>query len=148
MTYKQCKIDTLNRSVQNGYPGVVLKIIIISSLPRVFVIVVAKIPFLGYLGKIPNFPHFPHFWHFWHFGVFWGILLFSPFSLFSPFCPFLLKLSFLLFWLFPNFCYFGYLGKQVKIVISSSYGEMVKNGVFQVFVEMGDLGEFGKIPKR
>ena len=94
-----------------------------------FVIVVAKIPFLGYLGKIPNFPHFPHFWHFWHFGVFWGILpfsLFSLFSLFSPFSPFLLKLSFLailaisqflLFWLF------GEIGENRQIVIVWWNGE-------------------------
>ena len=69
-------------------PGVVLKIIITSSLPCVFVAVVAKISILGYFPKkpilgyfgilgifdhfgrsshFPNFPHFPYFPHFGHF---------------------------------------------------------------------------------
>ena len=36
----------------------------------------------------------------------------------------------------------------MKIVISSSYGEMVKNGVFWVFMEMGDFGRSGKMSKK
>ena len=66
-------------------PGVVLKIIITSSLPCVFVVVVAKISILGYFPKKPIFgyfgilgifghfgrsSHFPHFPHFPHFGYF------------------------------------------------------------------------------
>ena len=70
-------------------PGVVLKIIITSSLPCVFVVVVAKISILGYFPKKPifgyfgilgifgrsshfsHFPHFPYFPYFPHFGYFY-----------------------------------------------------------------------------
>ena len=72
-------------------PGVVFKIIITSSLPCVFVVVVAKISILGYFPKkpifgyfgilgifghfgrsshFPNFPHFPNFGHFPYFFIF------------------------------------------------------------------------------
>ena len=78
-------------------PGVVLKIIITSSLPCVFVVVVAKISILGYF---PKKAYFWVFWYFGHFWPFWQILPFSPFSPFWLFCLFLLKLSFLLFWPF------------------------------------------------
>ena len=84
-------------------PGVVLKIIITSSLPCVFAIVVAKISILGYFPKKPIFGYFGILGIF---GSFWQILPFPPFPQFWPFSPFLhfclflLKLSFLLFWLF------------------------------------------------
>ena len=69
-------------------PGVVLKIIITSSLPCEFVVVVAKISILGYFPKKPifgyfgilgifgyfgrssHFPYFPNFDHFPHFLIF------------------------------------------------------------------------------
>ena len=78
-------------------PGVVLKIIITSSLPCVFVAVVTKISILGYFPKNPIFgnlanfgyfgrsSHFPHFPYFGYFAIFaktqfFAILVFSPFS--------------------------------------------------------------------
>ena len=75
-------------------PGVVLKIIITSSLPCVFVAVVAKISILGYFPKKPIFgyfgilgifdhfgrsSHFPHFPHFPNFGHFPYFLIFAYF---------------------------------------------------------------------
>ena len=62
-------------------PGVVLKIIITSSLPCVFVAVVVKISILGY------FPQKVYFGVFWHFGHFWVILADPPISPISPISP-------------------------------------------------------------
>ena len=68
-------------------PGVVLKIIITSSLPCVFVVVVAKISILGY------FPKKAYFWVFWYFGHFWPFWQILPFPHFPH---------------FPHFGYFAY----------------------------------------
>ena len=123
-------------------PGVVLKIIITSSLPCVFVAVVAKISILGYF---PKKAHFWVFWHFGHFWPFWQILPFPPFPPFPqfwPFSPFLhfclfwLKLSFLLFWHFPNFGYFLLLGKNEENRITATAGKNSENSVFLCFCEI------------
>ena len=58
-------------------PGVILKIIITSSLPCVFAIVVAKISILGY------FPQKPIFWYFGILGIL-AILADPPISPISP----------------------------------------------------------------
>ena len=99
-----------------------MKIIIISSLPGVFVIVIAKISILGYFPKNPIFGYFAIFGYF---GVFWQILPFSPFSSFFPILaifPFLGILVIL--------GYFGELGKNEENRIIAIVWENSKNGVF------------------
>ena len=113
MIYKMVKNSWRYEHPFKLLPGVIFKIIITSSLPCVFVAVVAKISILGYF---PKKAHFWVFWHFGHFWLFWQILPFPSFPqfwLFSPFlhfCLFLLKLSFLLFWLFSQFWLFLTIG--------------------------------------
>ena len=144
MIYKMVKNSWRYEHPFKLLPGVVLKIIITSSLHCVFVAVVAKISILGYFpqkpifwyfgilgifgyfGRSSHFPHFPQFW------------LFSPFL---HFCLFLLKLSFLLFWHFPNFGYFWLLGKNEENRITATAGKNSENSVFYVFVKLGDLGK-------
>ena len=72
MIYKMVKNSWRYEHPFKLLPGVVLKIIITSSLPCVFVAVVAKISILGY------FPKKPIFGVFWHFGHFWPFLADPP----------------------------------------------------------------------
>ena len=88
MIYKIVKNSWIYEHPFKLLPGVILKIIITSSLHCVFVAVVAKISILGYFPKKPifgyfgilgifghfgrssHFPHFPNFGHFPHFPNF------------------------------------------------------------------------------
>ena len=112
MIYKMVKNSWSYEHPFKLLPGVVLKIIITSSLPCVFVAVVAKISILGYFPKKPIFGYFgilgifDHFGRSSHFPLFPPFPQFWPFSPFLHFCLFLLKLSFLLFWLFSQFWLF------------------------------------------
>ena len=117
MIYKMVKNSWSYEHPFKLLPGVVLKIIITSSLPCVFVAVVAKISILGY------FPQKPIFWYF-------GILgIFGHFGRSSHFPH------------FPNFGYFWLLGKNEENRITATAGKIVKNSVFYVFVKLGDLGK-------
>ena len=126
MIYKMVKNSWRYEHPFKLLPGVVFKIITTSSLPCVFVAVVAKISILGYF---PKKAHFGVFWHFGHFWAFLAILADPPISPIFPIFPILAIFAKTQF--FAILAIFDYWVKMRKIVISSSCGEMVKNGVFR-----------------
>ena len=84
-------------------PGVVLKIIITSSLPCVFVAVVAKISILGYFPKKSPFLGILAFW------AFLAILADPPISPISPILAILAKTQFFaILAFFPILAIFDY----------------------------------------
>ena len=114
MIYKIVKNSWIYEHPFKLLPGVILKIIITSSLPCVFAIVVVKISILGYFPKKPILGYFGILGIFGHFG----------------------RSSH-----FPNFGYFLLLGKNEENRITATAGKIVKNSVFYVFVKLGDLGK-------
>ena len=116
-------------------PGVVLKIIITSSLPCVFVAVVAKISILGYFPKNPIFGYFGILGIFGHFGRSSHFPIFHIFPILAI-LPIFAKTQF-----FAILAIFDYWVKMRKIALPPPQGKIVKNSVFYVFVKLGDLGK-------
>ena len=126
MIYKIVKNSWIYEHPFKLLPGVILKIIITSSLPCVFAIVVAKISILGYFPKKPIFGYF---------GIL-GILAIladppispiSPILAIFPTSPFLAIFAktqfFAILTIFPILAIFDYWVKMRKIALSPPQGK-------------------------
>ena len=126
MIYKIVKNSWIYEHPFKLLPGVILKIIITSSLPCVFAIVVAKISILGYFPKKPIFGYFGIL------GIL-AILADLPISPISPilaifpissFLPIFAKTQFFaILAIFPILAIFDYWVKMRKIALPPPQGK-------------------------